>query len=114
MLLSEKLGLFEEGDDVEKRPANAPLLRTKDGLMLHFKREALARRCTSKDRGSIYDPVLGICCHFCRFCTHSRISLAYFLRISFYNVFKSLLYHVLITLLKLLSNLYNKLNILIV
>ncbi|ONK65317.1 uncharacterized protein A4U43_C07F35880 [Asparagus officinalis] len=23
-------------------------------------------RCRSKERGSIYDPVLGICCHFCR------------------------------------------------
>uniref|UniRef100_A0A453H7E6 Zinc-finger domain-containing protein n=1 Tax=Aegilops tauschii subsp. strangulata TaxID=200361 RepID=A0A453H7E6_AEGTS len=23
-------------------------------------------RCDSKARGSVYDPVLGICCHFCR------------------------------------------------
>ncbi|XP_060206572.1 uncharacterized protein LOC132634321 isoform X3 [Lycium barbarum] len=64
-----KLRLFEEGDvedDIEKRPANAPLLRVKDGLMLHLTPEALARRCTSKDRGTIYDPILGICCHFCR------------------------------------------------
>lgn len=27
---------------------------------------ALARRCSSKARGSVYDPVYGICCHFCR------------------------------------------------
>ncbi|KAG2535789.1 cell division cycle-associated protein 7-like [Panicum virgatum] len=24
------------------------------------------RRCDSKGRGGVYDPVLGICCHFCR------------------------------------------------
>ncbi|KAL6637711.1 hypothetical protein ACP70R_025283 [Stipagrostis hirtigluma subsp. patula] len=24
------------------------------------------RRCDSKGRGAVYDPVLGICCHFCR------------------------------------------------
>ena len=23
-------------------------------------------RCDSKGRGAVYDPVLGICCHFCR------------------------------------------------
>ncbi|VFQ87218.1 unnamed protein product [Cuscuta campestris] len=27
---------------------------------------ALDRRCSSKARGSVYDPVYGICCHFCR------------------------------------------------
>lgn len=65
-----KLGLFDDGededDDIEKRPANAPLLRVKDGLVMHLSPEALARRCNSKDRGTIYDPILGICCHFCR------------------------------------------------
>lgn len=25
------------------------------------------RRCDSKGRGGVYDPVLGICCHFCRY-----------------------------------------------
>jgi len=25
-----------------------------------------SERCGSKGRGSIYDPILGICCHFCR------------------------------------------------
>ncbi|CAN4086585.1 unnamed protein product [Withania somnifera] len=61
-----KLGLFEDEDDIEKRPANAPLLRVKDGLVMHLSPEALARRCNSKHRGTIYDPILGICCHFCR------------------------------------------------
>lgn len=81
VLLIGKLGLFEEGDDeddIEMRPANAPLLRVKDGLILHLTPEALARRCASKDRGTIYDPFLGICCHFCRFWTSSRMHLAYF------------------------------------
>lgn len=31
------------------------------------RRTRLARRCDSKGRGSIYDPILGICCHFCRY-----------------------------------------------
>ncbi|XP_049367479.1 uncharacterized protein LOC125832381 [Solanum verrucosum] len=68
-LAKRKLGLFDEGDDeddIEKRPANAPLLRVKYGSMLRLTPEALARRCTSKDRGTLYDPYLGICCHFCR------------------------------------------------
>lgn len=25
------------------------------------------RRCDSRGRGGVYDPVLGICCHFCRY-----------------------------------------------
>ncbi|KAF3636013.1 cell division cycle-associated protein 7-like [Capsicum chacoense] len=64
-----KLGLFDEGDDeddIKKRPANAPHLRVKYGLVMHLSPEALARRCNSKERGTIYDPILGICCHFCR------------------------------------------------
>jgi cell division cycle-associated protein 7 len=24
------------------------------------------RRCDSRGRGCVYDPLLGICCHFCR------------------------------------------------
>ncbi|KAM3246311.1 hypothetical protein P3S67_032015 [Capsicum chacoense] len=69
MLLLGKMGPFDEGDDeveIEKRPANAPYLRVKDGLLMPLSPEALARRCNSKERGSIYDPILGICCHFCR------------------------------------------------
>ncbi|XP_078149984.1 uncharacterized protein LOC144545268 [Carex rostrata] len=30
------------------------------------RRARIARRCESKGRGSVYDPILGICCHFCR------------------------------------------------
>ncbi|KAL6003453.1 hypothetical protein ACLOJK_023683 [Asimina triloba] len=53
-------------EDVEKqRPANAPLvsIRQPQRLPPHV----LARRCDSKSRGSVYDSVWGICCHFCRF-----------------------------------------------
>ncbi|KAI3976493.1 hypothetical protein MKX01_008351 [Papaver californicum] len=28
--------------------------------------DVLTRRCDSKSRGSIYNPVFGVCCHFCR------------------------------------------------
>ncbi|KAI3920989.1 hypothetical protein MKW92_046620 [Papaver armeniacum] len=28
--------------------------------------DALPRRCDSRSRGSLYNPVFGICCHFCR------------------------------------------------
>ncbi|GAA0145471.1 hypothetical protein LIER_05654 [Lithospermum erythrorhizon] len=35
-------------------------------LTERFSPEALSRRCTSKGRGSLYDPTYGICCHFCR------------------------------------------------
>ncbi|KAI3837232.1 hypothetical protein MKW92_013778 [Papaver armeniacum] len=28
--------------------------------------DALSRRCDSRSRGSLYNPVFGICCHFCR------------------------------------------------
>ncbi|KAF3325401.1 Cell division cycle-associated 7-like protein [Carex littledalei] len=30
------------------------------------RRARVAWRCESKGRGSVYDPILGICCHFCR------------------------------------------------
>jgi hypothetical protein len=37
------------------------------------------RRCDSKGRGAVYDPVLGICCHFCRLdsylCQHISLLL---------------------------------------
>lgn len=62
-----KGSLFEyiEGEE-EKRPANAPLVRLK-GSTTQLSQYVLDRRCTSKGRGSVYDPVFGICCHFCRF-----------------------------------------------
>ncbi|KAM7479621.1 hypothetical protein LguiA_027834 [Lonicera macranthoides] len=61
-----KGSLFEyiEGEE-EKRPANAPLVRLQ-GLRTQLSQYVLDRRCTSKGRGSVYDPVFGICCHFCR------------------------------------------------
>ncbi|CAJ1952112.1 unnamed protein product [Sphenostylis stenocarpa] len=40
-----------------KRPAKTTVLDLLDGS---------AKRCDSKGRGSVYDPVVGICCHFCR------------------------------------------------
>ncbi|KAI4347286.1 hypothetical protein L6164_008108 [Bauhinia variegata] len=48
-----------------KRPANAPLIILK-GKELQLSAEASSRRCHSKGRGSVYDPVFGLCCHFCR------------------------------------------------
>ncbi|KAL3512116.1 hypothetical protein ACH5RR_024833 [Cinchona calisaya] len=62
-------GLCELSDvehDGEKRPANAPIVRVKKGETVRLLQDALARRCTSKGRGSLYDPTYGICCHFCR------------------------------------------------
>lgn len=56
--------LSDESEDT--RPANAPLVRV-HGRKHHLSPEASARRCYSKGRGSVYDPVFGICCHFCRF-----------------------------------------------
>ncbi|KAL2463006.1 Zinc-finger domain of monoamine-oxidase A repressor R1 [Forsythia ovata] len=55
-----------DSEDDKKRPANAPLLSIKRGLKPKLSPDALARRCTSKGRGSLYDPLYGICCHFCR------------------------------------------------
>ncbi|XP_058727336.1 uncharacterized protein LOC131598782 [Vicia villosa] len=51
----------------ENRPANAPFIELNSKDVEHFlSAENSARRCNSKGRGSIYNPVLGICCHFCR------------------------------------------------
>ncbi|XP_027923968.1 uncharacterized protein LOC114181656 [Vigna unguiculata] len=53
------------GEKKEKqRPANAPLVNLSDADLL-LSSENSGRRCNSKGRGSIYNPVLGICCHFC-------------------------------------------------
>ncbi|XP_050258065.1 uncharacterized protein LOC126703180 isoform X1 [Quercus robur] len=49
----------------ERRPANMPLVKL-GGLELQLSPEYSAHRCNSKGRGSLYDPVYGICCHFCR------------------------------------------------
>ncbi|KAM0898862.1 hypothetical protein ACQ4PT_021674 [Festuca glaucescens] len=47
----------DEDDDEEK----AAVYIDKERL-----RVLQERRCDSKGRGAVYDPVLGICCHFCR------------------------------------------------
>lgn len=47
------------------RPANMPLVEVK-GSELQLSPEASALRCSSKGRGGVYNPVFGICCHFCR------------------------------------------------
>ncbi|KAG9444456.1 hypothetical protein H6P81_015796 [Aristolochia fimbriata] len=54
-----------ERDRTEQRPANAPVLTVRNP-QLRLSSAVLARRCHSKERGSVYDVVLGICCHFCR------------------------------------------------
>ncbi|KAK1433353.1 hypothetical protein QVD17_10263 [Tagetes erecta] len=50
-------------DEEEKRPANAPFVDTR---LCYSPNVSSERRCMSKGRGSVYDPVFGICCHFCR------------------------------------------------
>ncbi|XP_010270715.1 PREDICTED: cell division cycle-associated 7-like protein isoform X2 [Nelumbo nucifera] len=57
-------GEGEEGE--EKRRANAPFVNVDVSELRRLSPDVLARRCDSKTRGSIYDPVIGICCHFCR------------------------------------------------
>lgn len=53
-------------EEEEVRPANAPLVKI-SAAELQISPETSARRCNSKGRGSVYNPILGICCHFCRF-----------------------------------------------
>nr|KJB39228.1 hypothetical protein B456_007G003000 [Gossypium raimondii] len=62
----------EEGSDSyssegkEKRPANAPLVMI-DDASLQLSPEDSSRRCNRKEgRGSVYNSICGICCHFCR------------------------------------------------
>lgn len=51
----------------EKNSGNVTPGRPKrGGRLLMIAPEVLARRCESKGRGSLYNPVYGICCHFCR------------------------------------------------
>ncbi|KAM7278974.1 hypothetical protein ACFE04_006108 [Oxalis oulophora] len=54
----------EEEEEEEKRPANMPLVCVE--MSYQPSPEDSARRCHSKGRGSVYNPVYGICCHFCR------------------------------------------------
>ncbi|XP_011628252.1 cell division cycle-associated protein 7 [Amborella trichopoda] len=60
-----RLKLRDSDGENEIRPANAPLVMI-NPTILQLSPEVLARRCDSKGRGSVYDPILGICCHFCR------------------------------------------------
>jgi hypothetical protein len=48
-----------------RRPANKPVVKVSG---LELQPEDSARRCKSKGRGSVYNPVFGISCHYCRFC----------------------------------------------
>ncbi|KAF3437823.1 hypothetical protein FNV43_RR20579 [Rhamnella rubrinervis] len=71
--ISGKVGVHERSEETfcsngreeHKRPANMPLVKI-NGKELHLSLESSSRRCNSKGRGSVYDPVFGICCHFCR------------------------------------------------
>jgi len=63
--VTDKVALYGEKEE-KQRPANAPLVNLSDADIL-LSSENSARRCNSKGRGTIYNPVLGICCHFCRF-----------------------------------------------
>ncbi|KAL4360464.1 hypothetical protein GQ457_04G039240 [Hibiscus cannabinus] len=50
----------------EKRPANAPSVAINDASY-QLSAQDSARRCRGKEgRCSVYNPVFGICCHFCR------------------------------------------------
>ncbi|KAI3499700.1 hypothetical protein L1887_35505 [Cichorium endivia] len=53
----------DDSEEKEKRPANNPLV---DWRLCRSAEVSSERRCMSKGRGSVYDPVFGICCHFCR------------------------------------------------
>ncbi|KAH8491927.1 hypothetical protein H0E87_021501 [Populus deltoides] len=61
-----KVGDESEEEEDEKRPANAPLVKVKGVMQIQLSPEASAKRCSSKGRGTIYNSVFGICCHFCR------------------------------------------------
>ncbi|MFS7911289.1 putative Zinc-finger domain of monoamine-oxidase A repressor R1 [Helianthus anomalus] len=54
---------YLDGEEKKKRPANVPYV----DVRLCYSPDVLSeRRCRSKGSGSVYDPVFGICCHFCR------------------------------------------------
>ncbi|KAF8036306.1 hypothetical protein BT93_C2129 [Corymbia citriodora subsp. variegata] len=63
--LPEEGGEFWSTGSKSIRPANKPLLKLQ-GLDYQLSPDASSRRCNSKGRGSVYDPVFGISCHFCR------------------------------------------------
>ncbi|KAH7437312.1 hypothetical protein KP509_05G065500 [Ceratopteris richardii] len=51
--------------DGDSRPGNAPLPKNCPSD-LQVSPILSALRCRSKERGSLYDAIVGICCHFCR------------------------------------------------
>nr|GMC69122.1 cell division cycle-associated protein 7-like [Ipomoea batatas] len=59
-----------EGKSCDYRPSveveDELMKKAKNGFTYQRSPDALSRRCSSKARGSVYDPVYGICCHFCR------------------------------------------------
>ncbi|XP_031106633.1 cell division cycle-associated protein 7-like [Ipomoea triloba] len=59
-----------EGKSCDYRPSveveDELMKKAKNGFTYQPSPDALSRRCSSKARGSVYDPVYGICCHFCR------------------------------------------------
>jgi len=74
-----KVGDESEEEEDEKRPANAPLVKVKGVMQIQLSPEASARRCSSKGRGTIYNSVFGICCHFCRYKIHPATVLFFLL-----------------------------------
>ncbi|KAK6127845.1 hypothetical protein DH2020_013517 [Rehmannia glutinosa] len=67
--LQGRLSYWEDSDKdgKEKGPVSWRMAKAeKDLIRRQISKEALARRCESKGRGSLYDPVYGICCHYCR------------------------------------------------
>ncbi|XP_015883801.2 uncharacterized protein LOC107419575 [Ziziphus jujuba] len=54
------------GSEENSRPANMPLVKMNGKEFRQPSPESSSRRCNSKGRGSVYDPVFGISCHFCR------------------------------------------------
>lgn len=51
----------EEEEEEEQEEKKAMVVIDKERVRI-----LQERRCDSKGRGAVYDPVLGICCHFCR------------------------------------------------
>ncbi|EYU24509.1 hypothetical protein ABFS82_04G117800 [Erythranthe guttata] len=58
---------YSSENEEEERGVHGHTVRARRGTnRRQIPTEALARRCESKGRGSLYDPLYGICCHFCR------------------------------------------------
>ncbi|XP_024018359.1 cell division cycle-associated 7-like protein [Morus notabilis] len=64
--ITGKKRVVEDHEDDSPRPANMPLVVVKGSKDVQLSPEALTLRCSSRGRGGVYDPLFGICCHFCR------------------------------------------------